>query len=261
MLIGSRAQIAAAFTAAGWTEARQPSFRAGIANAVAVMQAHGVADSPMSRLKLGDVAADMSWQKGFNDVAKRHHIRLWRQGETLDGREIWIGAATRDVDFAYLRPGMMFTHKVEEQIDHERDKVAYDVAFTACAEAVDWWARPEVPRLVRNGTGDRMETDDRMAVIQLNSCDDPRPIEESSAAALPIHGGKFQRVMRREILTTRSQLIRDNPYWKIYEGVRCLMYAVDSTRRTTPADPDEPAPHTLASRLQPTALTTIVSPR
>lgn len=260
LIIGSRAEVAAAFVAAGWTEARPPSFRAGFHNAVAVMEAHGVADAPMSRLKLGDALADMSWQKSFNDVGKRHHIRLWKQG-TEDGQEIWIGAATRDMDFAFFRPGMMFTHKVEEQLDHERDKVAYDLAFTSCADSLGWLARPQVPRLIRNSTGDRLETDDRMAVVELNSCEDPRKIEAGDGALLPVHGGKFQRVVRREVLTARSELIRENPYWRMYEGMRYFVAAVQTTRRTTPADPDQPPVGTLAKRLQPAALTTIVSPQ
>jgi hypothetical protein len=261
LLIGSRAEISAAFTAAGWTEARTPGFKAGVHNAFAVAQARGVSDAPMSRLMLGDSVAGMSWQKGFNDLSKRHHVRLWKQSLTADGREVWIGAATRDVDFAYLRPGMVFTHKVEEQIDHERDKIAYDLAFTSCAEAEDWWSRPQLPHMVRNATGDRMETDDRMAVIRLNDCSAPRGMLPADGAPLPVHGGKVQRAMRREILTARSQFIRNNPYWKGYEAVRCLVFAVENTRRTVPADPDAPRKRTLSSRLQPSALTTIVSPR
>jgi hypothetical protein len=58
----------------------------------------------MSPLLLNGAEADMSWEKGLNDVAKRHHARLWKAGTWRD-QEWWIGAATRDIDFAYLRPG------------------------------------------------------------------------------------------------------------------------------------------------------------
>jgi len=62
-------------------------------------------------------------------------------------RTYGFGAATRDIDFAYLRPGQRLTHRIEQYIDQERDKVAYDLEFTSCVEAADWLDRPDVPRV------------------------------------------------------------------------------------------------------------------
>lgn len=261
LLIGSREQVSAAFTAAGWTQPRQASFRAGLEDALAVMENRGVANAPMSTLLLDNLPPEMSWQKSFNDIGKRHHIRLWRHGVTAEGRQIWIGAATRDVDLAFFRSGSMFTHKVDAQVDHERDKIAYDLAFTSCADALDWWARPEVPRLARNATGDLMETDDRLVVVRLNSCSDAHTVEEPQSSVLPVHGGRVQRAVRREILSARSDLIRGNPYWQAYEGVRYVVVAIRGLRRSASKDPDAPPRRTFASRIFPARLTTIVSPR
>ena len=116
----------------------------------------------------------MSWEKGLNDVSKRHHIRMWREDGTWRGQEMWVGAATRDIDFAYWRPGGRLSHKIEEDVDQERDKVAYDLAFTSCGNLLDWTDRPDFPRFARNATGDPIVTDGRMVVVELNDCDAPR---------------------------------------------------------------------------------------
>ncbi len=252
VFVGSQQEIAAAFRAAGWTEPRsRATFRSNMSGAYAFVEGHGIPNAPMSPLLLNDAPADMAWQKGFNDISKRHHIRLWKQASTWNGQEVWIGAATRDIDYAYFRPGKWIAHKVARQVDRERDKIMQDLAYTSCADTTDWWDRPGVPHFVRNATGDAMETDGRLGIIQLNQCDDPRRFA-SSPDALPVHGRAWQQVLRREILTTRSDLIRHSLYWRAYEGVRYLATAIEHRKQ---ADPEASTPVTLASRLEPGRLT------
>ena len=261
LMIGSPKEIYAAFTAAGWTLARPASFRAGFSSALGVALGRGDRSTPMSRLLLNDAPPDMSWQKGFNDVTKRHHIRLWMQGETWDGQEVWAGAATRDVDFTYMRSGSLMTHTIEERVDRERDKIVNDLAFTSCAEVLDWWDRPDLPNSTRNAIGDRMETDARLAVIQFNGCDDPRAfVAAQQGDPLPAHGGKLQRILRRQVISARNNLIRDNIYWKAYEGLRLVVTAISHTRKGA-ADPDAPPARTFADRLLSNRLTGFVSMR
>ncbi len=66
------------------------------------------------------------------------------------------------------------THKIAQDVDEERDKIAHDFEFTACTDMIDWWDRPGAPTAARNATGDLMETDGRLAVMRLNSCTSPR---------------------------------------------------------------------------------------
>ena len=232
ILIGSREQIAAAFKAAGWTEPKPPSWRSRLNGVRAVVQGQGYRAAPMSRLLVNDVEADMSWQKSLNDVAKRHHVRLWKQSATWEGQEIWVGAATRDIDFAYLRPGQAMTHRIEEDIDLERDKIARDMEFTNCTSLVDWWDRPGAPLNAKNATGDPMSTDGRLAIVKMGACDAPHGI--ASAEPIRIHGNYFQRLARRQILSVRSDFYRRNMYWRTYEGTRWMVLAVRHRHERAP---------------------------
>ena len=224
LIVGSRDQVAAAFAAAGWSEARPLSFGRRVRWLRAIGLRRGFDSAPMSSMLLNGVPADMSLEKGLNDVSKRHHIRLWKQEGGWEGQELWIGAATHDVEFGYLRPGRPFTHKIAADVDRERDKVAYDLVFTGCTNTLDWAGRTNVPRVTENGTGDAMTTDARLAVVELNGCRAPRLSTETiDTAPVPVHGGKMELFARREILSVRSDLIRNNWYWRGYETTRWIV--------------------------------------
>lgn len=232
LLIGSRDELADSFQAAGWTEPGPDSFRDRIHWIRAAGELRGDKAAPMSTLLLKGEQADISWQKGLNDVAKRHHIRLWQTAGTWHGRPMWIGAATRDVDFAYLRPGRKLAHKIDEDVDAERDKVAYDLAFSNCGSVLDWIGRPSVPQYMHNSTGDPIATDGRMVVVELNGCRAPRLATETfDTEPLPAHGDRLQRFTRREILSARNDWLRTNPYWRSFEASRWLVEYIRERRK------------------------------
>jgi hypothetical protein len=225
MFVGSREQVAAAFVAAGWSETPRATLRSHLMNVRAVMANQGNSAAPMSTLLVDGEIPDMMWQKGLNDVGKRHHIRIWKRADMWNGQEIWVGAATHDIDFAFLRPGMPITHRISGMIDRERDKVVHDLVFTASVGIADWLERPEVLGETHNATGDRMTTDGRLAVVQLQSLAKTASLETAPLAA---HGRMMQRFARREILSMRNELVRNNSYWRSYEAIR---FAVAAARR------------------------------
>jgi hypothetical protein len=255
MFIGSREEISRAFVAAGWTQATTKSMRSRYLGVRAFVEGEGYHAFPMSVLLLNDEAPDMFWQKGLNDVTKRHHIRVWKQAETWNGEQIWIGAATRDVDFAYMRHRQAVTHKIEEDIDRERDKIVHDFEFTSCADVADYVERPHVPQFTHNATSDPMETDARIAVVHLNECNAPH-VTKWVGEPLPMHGNPFQRLARRQILSIRSDFYRQNPYFRSYEGARWLVTTIhnhrhrnDPERDSAPATSDPAAEGLLARAL------------
>ncbi len=240
MFIGSREDVADAFEAAGWMKPKPATLRTNIQRIRAVADGHGDRTAPMSDLLVQDSKAEMSWQKGFNDVSKRHHIRIWKQPVTWNGQQVWVGAATRDVDFAFLRPGNAMTHKIAEDVDQERDKVVNDLVFTSCVDMADDMDRLDVPMVTRNATGDPMRTDTRISILQLNACEAPSGIAVADRPALPLHGSKLQRFARREILSFRNDVVRENLYWRSYEGVRMMIGAY--RQRGGRGDESRPAP-------------------
>lgn len=251
LFIGSREQISRAFLAAGWAQALPATLRSGILNIRAVAEEHGYQYAPMSSMLVNNAEPDMAWEKGFNDASKRDHIRMWKQPERWHGEEVWVAAATRDIDFAYFRPGQKMTHRIEQDVDQERDKVTGDLTFTACVDTLDSLNRTGVPRVTRNATGDFMTTDGRLAVLRMNECVAPRSTPSDDDSALASHGGKFQRIVRREILSFRNDLLRENIYYRAYEGTRWLIEAAIRRHRRHMTEPEyTPAPPVLLERAQ-----------
>jgi hypothetical protein len=234
LLVGSAARIADAFRAAGWSAAGPLSMRSRIAYIRAAAEVHGYS-APMNDLLLNGAHADMCWQKGLNDVSKRHHVRLWKQPGLWHGQQLWLAAATHDVNFAFLRPGRTFAHRIDSNVDEEREKVVYDLAYTSCATPVAWLDRASAPRDAQNGTGDRFVTDTRIAVVTVSACSGLQQHVDAEPAHLAARGGAWQRLLRREILVTRSDLLRANVYWRAAEALRwAFTYRSSHARR----DPD-----------------------
>ena len=98
----------------------------------------------------------------------RHHLRIWRRPGKFRGKPVWVVAATHDIGIDFSEAERTFMHRIDSQIDRERDKVADDLLFTGRVEAFDLLERPAVPRQSQNATGDRLHTDGRMAVLLLH---------------------------------------------------------------------------------------------
>ncbi|PYQ15156.1 MAG: hypothetical protein DMF80_10480 [Acidobacteria bacterium] len=126
---------------------------------------HGYKPAPVSLLELEGRRPDAVFEKQNDTLAKRHHVRIWRRPSLFRGRPVWLAAATHDVDITFLRKQRTFTHRVDPRIDLERGKIVDDLAFTGQVAAWGLIDRPPAPRDAATSTGDRIETDGRIAVV------------------------------------------------------------------------------------------------
>lgn len=167
MFIGTRQELEAAFTEAGWSGATQLNGASKFETAVAIIEQRGYKEAPVSVLTLGNRPPDLVFQKGNNTFAQRHHLRVWHSPDTFQGREVWVSSATHDTGIDFSQRDMTFIHKIDSNIDLERAKVVSDLLFTGKVSAVGLVDRPDVPRHSQNATGDDINTDGRMAVLLL----------------------------------------------------------------------------------------------
>lgn len=229
MFVGRREALERAFEAAGWCQARPKKMTTRLRTAHAIAENRGYQEAPMSLLTLEGAAPEMTWQKALNTFAKRHHIRIWPREAGWRGEPVWVGAATEDNGIALSRGNKTFIHTIDENIDDERAKIVNDLQFTGCVDAVRLVERPDVPREARNGTGDRMVTDGRMAVVFLNACLDPRPpIDGRDDGIVPMRGRTPERLARRFVLSIRNEVQRANLFYGVYSlssySVRTMLH-------------------------------------
>ena len=214
-LIGSRDQILAAFSAAGWSQPDRFNTRSFVRAYKAYTSQSGYAEAPVSKLLYLREEPDFIFQKSLNTIAKRHHVRIW--DAEWNGQTIWLGAATQDTGIALSVRGTSFTHTIEPSLDLERHKVLRDLGFAGCVQSTGYVEREAAIRIA--GSRSPIESDGGAAVAWLRDCAAAEPRAEAPAMP-PLPGSKLTRLARRTLLETRQYLLRGNAYYWAYRGLR-----------------------------------------
>ncbi len=173
MFIGSRPEVFAAFSEAGWFEAVPQNFVSNAKVVQATLRQTGYAEAPVSALMINGRLPDLVFQKSLDTFAKRHHIRIWKLDSTYQGREVWVGAATHDIATEHSKTMTKWTHRIDPYIDRERDWVESDLLFAGTATGYVDVSRAKAPRTAANATGDTISTDGAMSVVQLGTVKTP----------------------------------------------------------------------------------------
>ena len=169
MFIGSKDQIEAAFKDAGWFVATLPGRASNFRTAQAIIENRGYDEAPMSILTLNGKEADMTYEKQNNTFASRHHIRLWQAAQPFDGKTVFLAAATHDVKIYFSQTSRSITHGIDPNIDKERTKVLNDMIFTGKVQSAALVDRTNIPKGISNATGDKLQTDDKIQVIEFKN--------------------------------------------------------------------------------------------
>ena len=208
---GSSAELALAFLGSGWTTADPLNKRTFARSYGAFTSLRPYPTAPVSPLLYLGRLPDLVFQKSFNSMAKRHHIRLWPV-DSPDG-PMWLGAATHDVGIAFNWKRLVLTHRIDPEIDRERDKVLADLTFAGCAAHV---ARVERPALATDSV--RVSTDGALHLVESRVCRQPSPNSASASVHKKTPIGKA--MLRRTILESRHYLLRGNGYYWAIRGLR-----------------------------------------
>jgi LssY C-terminus len=168
LLVASEDELRRAFTEAGWSGAAGLNPLSKFETLRALVEDRGYSEAPVSVQLLDGKPPDLVFQKTNNTFARRHHLRIWRRPGSFRGKPVWAVAATHDIGIDFLEAERTFIHRIDSQIDGERDKVVNDLLFAGHVEAFDLVERPAVPRQGRNATGDSLETDGRIAILLLH---------------------------------------------------------------------------------------------
>jgi hypothetical protein len=168
LLVSTEDTLRRAFTDAGWSGAAALNPLSKFETLRALAEDRGYSEAPVSILLLDGKPPDLVFQKLNNTFALRHHLRIWRRPGTVDGKPVWAIAATHDSGISFSEADSTFIHRIDSEIDREREKVVNDLLFTGRVKAVDLFTRSEVPHDTRNATGDSIRTDSRIAILSLD---------------------------------------------------------------------------------------------
>jgi hypothetical protein len=91
-------------------------------------------------------------------------VRLWARGETLRGKPVWVGTAQRCVDLTFDKASGTFRHRIDPDVDAEREKVAQDLAS---AKRVAARGQADRRPVTRGAVADRPSAAGPLAVLVL----------------------------------------------------------------------------------------------
>jgi LssY C-terminus len=159
--VGSQEELIKAMRQAGWFPADPVTLHSSLAIARSVAFNRPYIYAPISPLFYSGRKQDLAFEKPFgNSAKKRHHARLWQvMDKGVEGKPVWVGAATFDASVGLSRLTFQITHHISPEIDAERDELIADLVKAQVVHMLYQLPAEGRSLLGINGGGDKYHTD------------------------------------------------------------------------------------------------------
>ena len=191
-LIGTKEELIASMLAAKWQPADAITFKSSVKLGRSIVLHRPDETAPVSNLYLWKRKEDLAFEQEVGkDARRRHHVRFWVSTKQVDGRPLWLGAATFDTKVGFSHKTGMITHHIDANIDADRDKLVKDLMTAGRLLSTERIADFQTKHDDRNGGGDRYHTDGTLLLGVLK-----RGGEEGSRSSDPSKSPRIDRVNR-----------------------------------------------------------------
>jgi len=214
--LGTEQQLNQAFRASGWKESDSVSKRTIAHQLNAFLSQTNYATAPISRQYYDSHLPDLNLEKTGNSYDKRNHLRIWKVGPADGDNLLWAGAAVRETG-ATLSLNKGFIHHVDADLISEREAILRDLTAAGCVDSVSLVNSSGEAGAVLNSTGELLRTDGKVMVVHLKTCNADAEIAATTKATAFKPGSRFFRYVRKEILTVRSDLLRANCIYALFD--------------------------------------------
>lgn len=170
LIVGSRESMEGSLRAAGWVKVDRTNEDAVLNAVLQTLEKKPYLEMPMSKLYLFDRAQDYGFAKALpiEVVASRHHFRIWHAPWlSSDGQVIWIGTGTHDIGIERDRRNRRLTHKIDPDVDKEREFIADSLNETGKVRELRYETPSDPVRTAATATGGSFHSDGRVLVIRL----------------------------------------------------------------------------------------------
>lgn len=190
---GSQRQLESIMLSAGWTKADEITLLSSWRIILSTLTRRSYLEAPVSSLMLFGRQQDFAFQQEVaNSPAKRHHVRFWRCPDNwlLPGghRVDWLAAGTFDRSVGLSLFTFQITHKIDADIDKERDHIVQTMQTADPTVALDVIEDFSTGYHSRNGGGDEITTDGDLPIVDLNG------IEMADSAAGQVQSEQIHAV-------------------------------------------------------------------
>lgn len=169
LIIGSEDQMVAAFKAAGWVHVDSSVGSTVVTGLIASLSKESYLTMPMSMLYLFNRVQDYGFAHAepVRVVMSRNHLRVWKSPQVVGGSSVWCVAATHDIGFERDQRNNGVTHKIDPNIDAEREYVNDTLSGTGLVSAREHITPPNALTEAKTATGGSFHSDGRILVLVL----------------------------------------------------------------------------------------------
>ncbi len=192
-LLGSADQIHTAMREAGWIEADPVDLASSVRIVLASLTRRSYDRAPVSPLLLfGQQQAFAYQQEVEGNPAQRHHVRFWPcpAGWLLPGghRVDWLAAGTYDRSVGLSLFTGQVTHKIDREIDIERDYIVDSMLAAEPRVSVSVIEDFSTGYHSRNGGGDAVVTDGDLPIVNVREVELPEGVAVGASPDDPVEG-------------------------------------------------------------------------
>jgi hypothetical protein len=182
LILGSEDAMQKVFTTAGWVKVDADVRGSVLHGIVESISKESYLTMPMSPLYLFGRTQDYGWAHAepITVVASRNHLRIWKAPFQVNGQTLWVGAATHDIGFERDQRNNGVTHKIDPDIDVERDYVEKTLVSTGLVVEVTHFLPEHPMKEAKTATGGSFHSNGKVVVLKLTN--DARHLSARSAS-------------------------------------------------------------------------------
>ncbi len=169
LILGSETAMQNVFTAAGWVKVDSDVENTIVHGLISSLEKQSYLTMPMSQLYLFGRSQDYGWAHAepIDVVRSRNHLRIWQAPFAVNGETLWVGAATHDIGFERDERNNGLTHKIDPDIDLERDYVEKTLCATGLVLQVLHFLPQNPMKEARTATGGSFHSNGQVLILKL----------------------------------------------------------------------------------------------
>jgi len=169
MIIGSEEALKKTYEDGGWMLADKDKKQAVAHALFSTLSKDAYLAMPMSQLYLFGRVQDFGYEHAepVEMVKQRHHLRIWKAPMDIDGKALWVGAATHDIGFEKDQRNNGLTHKIDPDIDKEREYLGETLDSTGEVAVLSHVTPSDPLKEAHTATGGTFFSDGQILVVQL----------------------------------------------------------------------------------------------
>ena len=170
LILGSEDAMQRVFTNAGWVKVDADVKATVLHGIIESLSKESYLTMPMSQLYLFGRPQDYGWAHAepISVVRSRNHLRIWKAPFQVNGETLWVGAATHDIGFERDQRNNGVTHKIDPDIDLERDYVEKTLSSTGLVTEITHFLPEKPMKEAKTATGGTFHSNGQLLILKLD---------------------------------------------------------------------------------------------